>query len=112
MLKETLPKPNDAQPKGAHSRLEVSKTYSRDTEVSDILQEPIAQSPNSSKAKLEIPRTREVEEQLKAGGASTTFLDLALGIVARLEQELGSRNGELPFLRDCLNAGHSQTSLS
>jgi len=69
------------------------------------------QSVGSSYLGLTLPTSNEVQEQVAIGGDSVTFLHIALGIIDRLEEGRTPSNGDLQFLRDCLNAGLEKTQL-
>lgn len=60
---------------------------------------------------IDLPNTIAVQEQVKCGGNSVTFLHVAMGIVERLEREGVADSDELRFLRECLNAGQDVTHL-
>eukprot|EP00927_Polykrikos_kofoidii_P048005 TRINITY_DN42250_c0_g1_i1.p1 TRINITY_DN42250_c0_g1~~TRINITY_DN42250_c0_g1_i1.p1 ORF type:complete len:681 (+),score=100.06 TRINITY_DN42250_c0_g1_i1:248-2290(+) len=61
---------------------------------------------------LSLPQSDEVRQHVDSGGSTVTFLEVAIGIIDKLETCLPrSREDELRFLRDCLNAGHEKTHL-
>jgi len=66
---------------------------------------------NGRSEELLLPKTVEVHRLVRDGGPAVTFLQVALSIVAQLEQEFKAHQDELRYLRDCLNAGRTRTSL-
>jgi len=60
---------------------------------------------------LALPDTPEVRELCAHAGPMVTFLDVALGIVSRLIELPGTHPAELSFLRGCLRAGSTETSV-
>eukprot|EP00929_Paragymnodinium_shiwhaense_P086037 TRINITY_DN46508_c0_g1_i1.p1 TRINITY_DN46508_c0_g1~~TRINITY_DN46508_c0_g1_i1.p1 ORF type:complete len:555 (+),score=132.51 TRINITY_DN46508_c0_g1_i1:142-1806(+) len=62
---------------------------------------------------LTLPTTKEVEKEVAAGGATITFLEVALGILTRLEGQMDQdRKDEIRFVRDCLNSGPDVTQVA
>lgn len=60
---------------------------------------------------LVIPDTPSVKKQLALSGPATTVLDIALGIVTRLNDVPGTAYSELDFLKQCLESGHSRIAV-
>eukprot|EP00927_Polykrikos_kofoidii_P070260 TRINITY_DN6633_c0_g1_i2.p1 TRINITY_DN6633_c0_g1~~TRINITY_DN6633_c0_g1_i2.p1 ORF type:complete len:635 (+),score=105.03 TRINITY_DN6633_c0_g1_i2:200-2104(+) len=61
---------------------------------------------------LMLPRTHGVGEQLRRGGHTTTFSQIADGILERLAQVVEeAQQDEIRFVRDCLCAGPARTNV-
>lgn len=62
---------------------------------------------------LVLPKTPEVRSKIQADGEGVTYLQVALDVLARLENVLDAAayGDEIRFVRDCLEVGHAQTQL-
>mmetsp|Transcript_108840 Transcript_108840/g.306715 ORF Transcript_108840/g.306715 Transcript_108840/m.306715 type:complete len:589 (+) Transcript_108840:186-1952(+) len=75
---------------------------------------PTPNSPGTTShtwAEFRPPDTLEVRKQLSQGGPTTTPLEVALSIVARLLEVPGNDPEELLFVRECLKASRSKTTV-